>query len=266
MSRVVLFPQGLVLARNLQRLFVECDLSEGGSVIFSESQAHYLRSVLRLGVGDHVRVFNGLQGEFRVILAEVGKKRVAAVIQEHLRAQQEWAGLHLAFVPLRASRNAILIEKAVELGVSSLTPVISERCNTRDLKVDKTYAQIIEASEQCERLTLPTLNPVITLSDFLRLKTFDQVLVADERRTASPLLAFLLRPGYDVQKNALLVGPEGGFTDNEFHLMAQHNNLSFISLGPNILRAETAALSALACTQQALDYVSFTQASTRGDA
>ncbi|MFN7709920.1 MAG: 16S rRNA (uracil(1498)-N(3))-methyltransferase [Holosporales bacterium] len=252
MAAVAFLTQGFVLSRHLPRLYCDVPLGLLAPVVFVEAQAHYVRSVMRLKEGDAVRVFNGREGEYLVVLSEVGKKNVHGTVQQILRPQSRLSGVHLAFVPIKPNRLAFMLEKAVELGVASLTPVISQRCQVRDLKVDKLKAHIIEASEQCERLDVPYLYDAISLEDFLKNAPFKRVLAADERRCAPALLAIAQQPGYDGESTAVLVGPEGGFSEDEFGMMAAQSKITPFSLGETILRAETAALAAIATLHQAM--------------
>lgn len=220
----------------LPRLYVDDDLVAGGTVTFGADQAHYLRSVLRRDPGDGVRLFNGRDGEWLATMAEIGKKAVTATVTQVLRAQPPApAPLHLYFAPIKKARMDILIEKAVELGVTALHPVLTQNVEVRQVNEDRLRAQMIEAAEQCERLTIPALNPAAALKTAIP--------------GAGPLYACIERADAPLPDasgpRAVLIGPEGGFTAEERDFLLSCPGVVPASLGPLTLRAETAALAAL---------------------
>lgn len=234
----------------LPRLYVDCDLAAGAPVAFSDDQAHYLRSVLRLAPGDRVRVFNGRDGEHACRLEALSKRDVSATAIEKILPQPPAPPpVHLYFAPIKKARMDILVEKAVELGATHLIPVITQNTEIRQTNDDRLRAQIIEAAEQCERLDLPSLAPATPLS---RLDTGGVPLYAClERSPDAPHLAAALTPG----AIALLVGPEGGFTAEEIIKIKALESCRPVTLGPRTLRAETAALAALTTAQNYLQNI-----------
>jgi len=222
------------------RLFVEAPLRTDTFVSVSEAQAHYLAKVMRLEAGDTLRVFNGRDGEWRARVGNVGKKDVRLLVQHATRPQAPEPDCWLCFALLKRTKTDLVVEKATELGVSVLQPVITARTQGDHVNLDRLRAIAIEAAEQCERLAVPEIRPPVKLAQLITAWPQGRALyVADERRTAK-LLRFSAAPA------ALLVGPEGGFTEAELEGIGAHPLVTRVSLGARILRAETAAIAGLA--------------------
>ncbi len=222
------------------RLFVEAQLRADAILPVTEAQAHYLAKVMRLEAGDTLRVFNGRDGEWRALVAHVGKKEVRLQITEPTRPQAPAPDCWLCFALLKRTKTDLVVEKATELGVSALQPVITARTQGDHVNLDRLRAIAIEAAEQCERLAVPEIRPPLKLAQLITAWPQGRALyVADERRTAK-LLRFSAAPA------ALLVGPEGGFTEAELEGIGAHPLVTRVSLGARILRAETAAIAGLA--------------------
>ena len=224
------------------RLFVTAPLSEGVEIAATTAQAHYLGTVLRRASGDVVRVFNGSDGEWTARLRFPRRDRAALTAEHQTRAQQPEAGPWLLFALLKRDATDLVIRQAVELGVSRVLPVITERTNAARVNEDRLRAIAIEAAEQSERLTIPTIDTPARLDAILAVWPNGRRLFAAIERswtgTAEP------RPtGVD---QALLVGPEGGFTSAETEMLRRRDFVTPISLGPFVLRAETAVVSGLA--------------------
>lgn len=233
------------------RLHVPDDLSIGGGILLAEEQAHYLRHVLRLEAGAAVALFNGRDGEFRAVIAEAGKKACRLTVEARLRSFQAAPDVWLCFAPIKQGRIEIIIEKATELNVGRLLPVITRRVQMQKVNVQRLSAHAREAAEQCERLDVPAVTEVVTLEKLLQDWPADRhLLVCAERADAEPLLtaAQALPPAAPC---ALLIGPEGGFAPEELQRLAAFPQAQAVSLGPTILRAETAAIAALAILQSA---------------
>jgi 16S rRNA (uracil1498-N3)-methyltransferase len=225
------------------RLHVAAALAEGSTVAATPAQAHYLGNVMRRGPDDAVLLFNGKDGEFSARI-EIVRRDVAKLRVEHrTRAQTIEPDLWLAFALLKRDATDLVVQKATELGVSALLPVLTERGNTHRMNADRLNAIAIEAAEQCERLTVPELyapRPLATLlSDWPR----DRHLIAAIERSTAPSIASAGGP------RALLVGPEGGFSPTELDALRSHPFVTPASLGPRILRAETACIAGLALLQ-----------------
>lgn len=230
------------------RLFVDHPLSAETQITLDQNQAHYLNNVMRLSLGDEVHVFNGQDGEWSGELTEAHKKKACLRLQHQIRGQLDEPDVVLAFAPIKKQRLDFLIEKATELGVSRLIPVMTRRTNSARVRYDRLCAQVIEASEQCERLNIPHLEDAVDLPGLIKNWPDDRKLfVMNERGGAQPILTAL--QDHKSSKAAFLVGPEGGFDPSELDLLEKLPFVVPISAGPRILRAETAALSALSCWQ-----------------
>jgi len=233
----------------LTRLYLEARLSDGAVIVLSKEQAHYLAGVLRMTAGGALRVFNGSDGEWRAVVSDISRKTATITIFEQLRPSQRSPDIWLCFAPVRKHRNSFILEKATELGVSVLKPVTTARTQYGKMRLDKMRAQIIEAAEQTERLDIPVLDETITLARLIDSWPEDRALIfADEGGDAAPALRDLSKIGGPA---ALLVGPEGGFTDDERAYLRSQSFVTPVSLGPRILRADTAALSLLTLWQAA---------------
>jgi 16S rRNA (uracil1498-N3)-methyltransferase len=234
------------------RLFTEHDLAEGLSVEAGRDQAHYLANVLRLAPGSQVALFNGRDGEWLAHIAAAGKKSAALVVEKRLRPQAQEPDLWLVFAPVKRAPLDFLVQKATELGVSALLPAITRRTVVDRVKRERMEANAMEAAEQCERLTLPRIHDARPLSQILEDWPAERrILLCAEAGEALPIGDFLqeTQPG---QPWAIFTGPEGGFDQTELDLLNKFPNVSAVGLGPRILRADTAALAALACWQAAL--------------
>jgi 16S rRNA (uracil1498-N3)-methyltransferase len=228
------------------RLFVDVPLAGGGLLEPSAAQAHYLLTVMRRRAGDDVVLFNGRDGEWRATLDPVERRRCRLAIVEQLRVQLPEPGPALLFAPLKRVRQEFLIEKATELGVARLEPVFTRRSVVDRINRARILSIAIEAAEQSGRLTVPEIDPPTSLDRRLETWPDDRVLYfGDETGAGQPLLATLRDNG----PGDLLIGPEGGFTDDELAGLRRLDRVVAISLGPRVLRAETAALAALACWQ-----------------
>lgn len=227
----------------LPRLFVNVPLETGNPLALSAEQTHYLKSVLRRPDGSALILFNGKNGEWQATFTFAGK-RDGTAIPQHMRRPQppEATPLHLAFCPIRKERLDFLIEKAVELGVSDLHPVLSQRTVVRDLNRERIHCQIVEASEQCERLDVPMLHPLRSLSSLMGEWPSAVPLYVALERDGAPTLISIPRPK---AASGLLIGPEGGFTEEEKSWLKTCPSINPVSLGPRILRSETAALVGL---------------------
>ena len=226
--------------RSLPRLFVETVLAEGVSVALDGAQANYLGNVMRMKAGDQLLLFDGASGEWLAEMVEAGKKRVTLIVRETTRPQEAVPDLWLAFAPVKKGRVDWLVEKAVELGVARLEPVITRRTIIDKLNLERMRAHIVEAAEQCGRTALATIAEPVKLDAYL--KTLDPartLYFADETGGEPAASAFAAGPA------TILTGPEGGFTPEEAGAIRALPNAKAISLGPRILRAETAALAAV---------------------
>ncbi len=233
------------------RLYIDGPLSAGQLVDLPSDQAHYVNNVMRLSVGDELALFNGQDGEWSARIIEARKKRCSLEVGTKTRGQDSSPDLWLVFAPIKKQRLDFIIEKATELGVSALKPVITRRTIVSKIRTDRLHAQAIEASEQCERLNIPQVDDAVSLPQLLNdWPSERRLFVLDERGGAEPILeAFQnTEPG----PHAILTGPEGGFDPSELDLLRKNSFVTPISVGPRILRADTAALAAISCWQSVL--------------
>lgn len=228
--------------RSLPRLFVRNPLGQGARVDLDGGQANYLGNVLRLKEDDELLLFDGRSGEWSARIAEAGKKRMALTVEERTREPETVPDVWLAFAPVKRAQTDWLVEKATELGAARLVPVLTRRTVVERVKLERLQTIAIEAAEQCGRTMLPEIAEPLPLARLLEERETDRVLYfADEAGGERAADAF--KPGPAL----ILIGPEGGFTDQERSAVRAASNSVAISLGPRILRAETAALAALAC-------------------
>lgn len=230
----------------LTRLYFAETLGEGDDVALSKEQSHYIGTVLRKSEGDSVRIFNGGSGEFRAEITSVSKRAARLEIKEQLRKPLPSPDILLCFAPLRKHRTAFVIEKATELGVRALQPVITARTQFPKLNLEKMRAQAIEAAEQTERLDIPDIVAPQKLTALIESWGDRTLIFADEAGDAFPALNAL---GTINGPAAILIGPEGGFTPQERDLLRSQSFVKPVGLGPRILRADTAALSLLTLWQ-----------------
>jgi 16S rRNA (uracil1498-N3)-methyltransferase len=227
--------------RSLPRLYVASPLGAGARVELDAAQANYLGNVMRLKQGDRLLVFDGISGEWLAEVVESSKRRMTLSVDDPTRPQEGVPDLWLAFAPVKKGRVDWLVEKAVELGVARLVPVVTQRTIVDKLNLDRMRAHIIEAAEQCGRTALADIDEPVQLDGFLRTHDPERTLYfADESGGASPATTFASAP------SIILTGPEGGFAPDEAAAIRGASNAKPISLGPRILRAETAALAAIA--------------------
>ena len=225
---------------SLPRLHVEQLLFDGLSLSLDGPQAHYLGSVMRLGVGDQVKLFDDRTGEWLAEVTEAGRKRVGLTIATRLREREQVPDLWLLFAPIKRGRIDWLVEKATELGVARLVPVITRRTIVDRINSERLRAHAVEAAEQCERTALPELAEPAKLAALLRDWPAERILYFADEEGGEPLASLAGRG-----PAAILIGPEGGFTEEERDAVRALPQARRVSLGPRILRADTAALAAI---------------------
>lgn len=236
-----------------QRLFVDAPLQAGAAVLLDRAQANYLMNVLRFTPGDAVLVFNGRDGEWRARLSTAGRKAASLVVEARTRVQTMAGQLTYAFAPLKQARLDYMVQKAVEMGAGSLQPVVTRHTQVARLNLDRVRANAVEAAEQCGVLALPAIEPVLRFDRWLAALPEAAVLIFcdEDADVADPLDALSClkeRPA----SPCLLVGPEGGFAADERDALLARSRVVRLSLGPRILRADTAAVAALALVQAVL--------------
>ena len=234
------------------RLFVADTLAPGAAVPLDKGQSNYLGNVLRLGAGDGVLVFNGRDGEWLAAVQPEGRKSISLAIIEQTRPQHAPCDLHYLFAPLKHARLDYMVQKAVELGVSHLQPVTTRHTQAARVNLDRMQANAIEAAEQCGILTIAEVAEAMPLAKALEARADNRVLIFcdEDASVRDPIAALSV-----VQKGtplAVLIGPEGGFAEDERTLLLRQPNVVRLALGPRILRADTAAVAALSVVQTAL--------------
>ncbi len=233
------------------RLFIDQPLAPNATVAPDPAQVHYLLNVLRLREGDAVLLFNGRDGEWRATITDAKKRSCALMLAAQTRPQENGPDIDYLFAPIKRSRIDYMAQKATEMGVASMRPVITARTNAERVNLDRLRANAIEAAEQCGVLRVPEIRPPIPLRGAL--ETIDQdrrLIFCDEAAPiASPLDALA---DIGEAKFAVLIGPEGGFSPEEREMLIARPCVTAISLGPRVMRSDTAAVAALALVNAAL--------------
>jgi 16S rRNA (uracil1498-N3)-methyltransferase len=234
------------------RLYVDVPLAGAREVALGREQANYLLNVLRLKRGDVLLLFNGRDGEWQARLAGAGKKALIAELGARTREQPHAPDLHFLFAPLKHARLDYLVQKAVEMGASRLQPVITRHTQVARVNLKRMRANVIEAAQQCGILALPEVAAPVAFDAMVENIEAGRLLVfCDERAEVQDPVAALaaVRGGRPL---AVLIGPEGGFAEEERAALLKRPNVARIALGPRILRADTAAVAALALVQAVL--------------
>lgn len=235
------------------RLFVEGELAAGQAFELAQAQAHYLRNVLRREVGSELGLFNGRGPEFRAVITTLSKKAAGVDLLEPIADFEPERPLTLMFAPIKRTPMEWILAKGTELGVTRFQPVITEHTQSERLRPERLQTIMVEAAEQCERLTIPSLEQPLPLREAVQ--GFEgRIGAAFEAGGFSPVVQQLLpeRAGQEIlpePPGALLVGPEGGFHPDEVKWLADQDNVFGLSLGPRVLKAETAAIALIAVFQ-----------------
>ena len=236
-----------------QRLFVRDQLATGAELELEREQANYLLNVLRLKDGAELLVFNGRDGEWRARLQQQGRKSAQLTIGELQREQTQAGNIDYLFAPIKHARLDYMVQKAVEMGAASLRPVITHRTQAQRVNTERMEANAIEAAEQCGILSIPGVHEPVQLEKALRdLDPAQALIFCDEDAAAGDAVAQLRAALEPRAKVALLIGPEGGFDQQERDMLKRHPHCITITLGPRILRADTAAIAALTLVQCAV--------------
>jgi 16S rRNA (uracil1498-N3)-methyltransferase len=230
------------------RLFVAAALEPGATIALDEGQTHYLLHVLRAKIGDRVLVFNGRDGEWQAGIATASKRGVTLILGARTLPQAEVPDLWLAFAPVKKTPSDYLIQKATELGVSKLQPVFTRRTIVTRLNEERLLANAVEAAEQSGRMTVPEVGAPVSLDKLLAAwPSARRMFFCDEGGDAVPLAEAARNAGEG--SSAILTGPEGGFDPSEREMLRGRSFVTPVSLGPRILRADTAALAGLTIWQ-----------------
>lgn len=231
-----------------QRLFVDAPLAAGAELALDRDQSNYLVSVLRMRAGEGLLVFNGRDGEWRATLSAAERRGARLTLVDQLRPQTAPGLISLWFAPLKSARLDYLVQKAVEMGAGEIRPVITRRTQVQRLKMERMQANLIEAAEQCGVIALPVLQPEQRLDAALTAGPERRILFCDELHpieSPDKTLASVPR-GSAI---TVLIGPEGGFDPDERRMLLARSGTIPLALGPRILRADTAAVAAMAVAQ-----------------
>lgn len=233
----------------MQRLYIDHPLMDGAEVSLDKAQSNYLINVLRMKPGDPLLVFNGRDGEWQAALTNPSKKVASLTISERLRPQPSVPTLDYLFAPLKQARLDYMVQKAVEMGAGRLRPVLTDHTQVNRINLDRMRANVIEAAEQCGILTIPEVLEPLKLQDVLTSFPSDNrhLIFCDEENLGDDP-AHILRQ-IEAKHFAILIGPEGGFSQSERTFLRSHTFVTSIPLGPRILRADTAAVAALSLYQ-----------------
>ncbi|MBU6474739.1 MAG: 16S rRNA (uracil(1498)-N(3))-methyltransferase [Alphaproteobacteria bacterium] len=235
--------------KNLVRLYVpDADFSAGAACALAEGQAHYLRNVMRKSAGDALRVFNGRDGDWRATLAEISKNKAFIKLNYLISEYKPGPDIRVLASPVKKDAFDLMIEKSCELGAAAFVPVICARTVVHKVNQERAQAIAVEAAEQCERGDVMTIAPAVDLKKYLNSGECDRnIIFCIERREAPPLIE-VAKP-LAGKPLAILIGPEGGFSPEEIEFITKIKNIRAASLGPRILRAETALIAALSVAQ-----------------
>ncbi|AGB70175.1 MULTISPECIES: 16S rRNA (uracil(1498)-N(3))-methyltransferase [Rhizobium] len=235
----------------MQRLYVTSDIKAGAAIETDHDQFNYLANVLRMDNGAELLIFNGRDGEWKAGVSFPSRKRILLTPLEETRPQPAPSDLHYLFAPLKVGRLDYLVQKAVEMGAGLLQPVMTQHVQGKITNLDKVRANVIEAAEQCGILGIPDVAEPVKLTDLLASWPHERrIIYCDEGDAGQNPLPLLTQ--VKEKHLALLVGPEGGFSEEERALLRDLDFVTAIPLGPRILRADTAAVAAMAVIQAAI--------------
>ena len=231
--------------RSTNRIYTPVTLSENTNITLDGNILHYIRNVLRLKVGDKLRIFNELSGEFLANIVDLDKKALCLQIEKLLTEPVHTPSLSIALCIIKNDKMADMVSMLVQLGVTEIIPIISEYTVNRNFNRERFERIAQEATEQCERLSMPSVSEPILLENFLKDHKFDYVVYANEHESVNGNLSAEIAKNDNI---VLLVGPEGGFSDKELNILSKLGAIS-VTLGQNILRAETAAVKLVSYVQ-----------------
>ncbi len=237
--------------KNLIRIFVNNVLQQGAMIYLERNKANHLINVLRKKSGEKLIVFNGIDGAWLARIDSASKKSASLLLLEQIREQPKASDLWYGFAPLKKARLDYMMQKATEMGVGIIQPIITQYTQYPKVNIEKIKANVIEAAQQCEVLNIPKIEQQVSLKNLLanwqEIHAERKLILADEsKQVVSPIKTL---QGLRGQKIGLLIGPEGGFSDEELSLLHSKDFIVPISLGERILRADTAAVAALALVQ-----------------
>tara|TARA_B100000579_G_C22806150_1_gene842637 strand:- start:752 stop:1486 length:735 start_codon:yes stop_codon:yes gene_type:complete len=241
-----------MMKKSKTRLFVDKKISQNLIVYIKNKQHHFLKNVLRVKINDQINIFDGYSGEWCSIISSINRDnivlRVTHKINEFVKSNEIW----LIFAPLKQNRMNILIQKATEIGVTKIIPCKTEYTNAKNLNLKNLYLNAVEAAEQSERLDVPDIEKQIDLKSLMNTWPDDRILIYcnEKLKTKKGIIESINEFKKENKKWAILIGPEGGFSEFENELILKNNNVLNVSLGKTILRSDTAAIVALFCLKE----------------
>ena len=243
------------MKKSKTRLFIEKEISQNLMIYIKEKQHHFLKNVLRIKLNDVINVFDGITGEWRSQVISISKDKTALKIEKKIREFETQPDIWLIFAPIKLFRLNIIIQKAVELGVSKFVPCKTEFSNFDKLNYTNLELNAIEAAQQCERIDIPKIEKIINLDAIIKELPNDRAIVfCDESDTKLPSIYDEIRLNLNnYSRWSVIIGPEGGFSNEERELIKKQKNVLRVTLGSRILRSDTAAISSLFCIQSLVD-------------
>ena len=243
------------MKKSKTRLFIEKQISQNLMIYIKEKQHHFLKNVLRIKLNDVINVFDGITGEWSSQVISVSKDKTALKIEKKIREFETQSDIWLIFAPIKLFRLNIIIQKAVELGVSKFIPCKTEFSNFDKLNYKNLELNAIEAAQQCDRLDVPKIEKIINLNTLIKELPDDRAIVfCDESDINLPSIYDELKSNLNnYLKWSVIIGPEGGFSSEERELIKKQKNVLRVTLGSRILRSDTAAISSLFCIQSMVD-------------
>ena len=243
------------MQKSKTRLFIEKQISQNLMIYIKEKQLHFLKNVLRVKLDDVISIFDGNSGEWNAKIISISKEKIALKVLKKIKEFETQPDIWLIFAPIKLFRLNITIQKAVELGVSRFVPCKTEYSNFEKLNYKNLELNAIEASQQCERMDVPKIEKIINLDMMIKEFPNDRALVfCDESDTNLPSINDELRSNLNnYSKWSVIIGPEGGFSNEERELIKKQKNVLRVTLGSRILRSDTAAISSLFCIQSMVD-------------
>ena len=243
------------MKKSKTRLFIEKKISQNLMIYIKDKQHHFLKNVLRIKLNDTITLFDGTTGEWESIVISISKEKIAVKISKKIREFEHQPDIWLIFAPIKLFRMNITIQKAVELGVSKFIPCKTEFSNFDKLNYKNLELNAIEASQQSERLDIPKIEKIIDLITLLKELPDDRALIfCDESDSNLPSIYDEVKSKLNMySKWSVIIGPEGGFSNEEKDILIKQKNILRVSLGGRILRSDTAAISSLFCIQSLVD-------------
>ncbi len=234
------------------RIFINKLISSNLIIYIKDKQHHFLKNVMRIKVNDEIIIFDGISGEWNSKVIAVSRENTALRVNENVKKMQSSPDIWLIFAPIKQNRMSIAIQKATELGVSKIIPCNTEYTNIKNINIKNLYQNAIEASEQSQRLDVPSIEKKVDLKSLLDSWPNDRKLIyCDEKNTENrSIIKTIVHLKNTTKKWSVLIGPEGGFSDTEKDLILENNAVISVSLGDTILRSDTAITVALFCIKE----------------